>query len=151
MNSKVTSRTFATEQVKKQVLQEIGMFVSTQVTNINSETNGVLREKTILEAAYSETGNADQALTYLARAQQPDPGNKYIINGLGWTNFQKADYPLAIVWLNKAIETDATFSEPYYNLGLGYEKQGNKKLSNQNLKKAAQLSHEKARQKLGVK
>lgn len=56
MDSKISSRTFATEQVKKQVLQQIGTYVSTEVTNISSEANGVLSEMTSSEISVIAAG-----------------------------------------------------------------------------------------------
>lgn len=105
----------------------------------------------LLGSSYSELKNNEQALTYLNRAVAIDPANKYITNGLGWTYYQKNDYNLAIVWYQKSLAIDPEFAEPYYNLGLAYEKQGNPQLSTQNLKQAAKLNHKKAKDKLGIK
>jgi len=56
MDSKISSRIFATEQVKKQVLQQIGMYVSTEVIHYSAETNGILKEMSSSEISIIAAG-----------------------------------------------------------------------------------------------
>lgn len=105
----------------------------------------------IIGACYSELNKPDLALNYLNNAHSIDPNNKEVLNGIGWAYYQKNDYAAATQWYLKAIAVDANFAEPYYNLGLVYEKQGNASRSKENLQKAAQMNHEKAKSKLQQK
>ena len=57
----------------------------------------------------------------------------------GMIYYESADYTSAIQCFNEAIRIDPDFGEAYYNRGLGYMQQGNRRQAFADLSKAGEL------------
>ena len=64
--------------------------------------------------------NLDRALSLIKKAIKIDPNNGFFLDTLGWVQYQRKDYKLAVFFLEKAVTLESNSSEIINHLGDAY-------------------------------
>ncbi|MBR3986241.1 MAG: tetratricopeptide repeat protein [Bacteroidales bacterium] len=91
---------------------------------------------------YQEGNKIDQAEDIYKRILDIDDQHKLAWHNRGYIQlFTYGDYPLAIEYLTRAIQTDSTFIEAWANRACAYELNGNKEQARHDFQHALELDH----------
>lgn len=94
-------------------------------------------------AMYYQDGNKmDLAEQIYKQILDIDANNKFAWHNRGYIQcFTYGDYPLAVEYLTRAIQSDSTFLEAWTNRGCAYELLGQRDLARQDFMSALELDH----------
>jgi Flp pilus assembly protein TadD len=97
-----------------------------------------------------EGQNLDQALSLATQAKQAAPDLIPINDTLGWIQYRKGNYPVAVGLLSDVVQKVPQSAEYRYHLGMALSGAGQKDKAKEELSKALQLapplSHDDAKQ-----
>jgi tetratricopeptide (TPR) repeat protein len=97
-----------------------------------------------------EGQNLDQALSLATEAKQTAPDLIPINDTLGWIQYKKGNYPIAVGLLSEVVQKVPQSAEYRYHLGMALSGAGQKEKAKEELSKALQLapplSHDDAKQ-----
>lgn len=78
----------------------------------------------LLGTAYAETGNLEEAMKFLLKAEKMVPGSPFIQVNLGNVYKQQGQYETALMHFKGALEIKHDIPEAHYNLGSIYREHG---------------------------
>ena len=84
--------------------------------------------------------NLDQALSLATQAKQAAPELIAINDTLGWIQYKKGNYPIAVGLLSEAVQKMPQSAEYRYHLGMALSGAGQKDKAKEELSKALQLA-----------
>jgi Flp pilus assembly protein TadD len=87
-----------------------------------------------------EGQNLDQALSLATQARQTAPDLISINDTLGWIQYKKGNYPIAVGLLREVVEKAPQSAEYRYHLGMALSSAGQKDKAKEELSKALQLA-----------
>lgn len=92
----------------------------------------------IADYRYKDQQDLDSALQLAQRFQNSQ--NPFYLDTLGWLNYRKGDYGLAVVFLARAIEARPENPHVNFHLGMAHYKAGNQTEARRYLEKAIKLA-----------
>ncbi|EDX82447.1 tetratricopeptide repeat domain protein [Synechococcus sp. PCC 7335] len=108
-------------------LQESIFYYMEAVENSEADSSIQLESLNNLARVYLLTDQLQKAEEVLSRIDThiEDPITRMtVFKNLGWLNYERANYDIAIEQLNQALEADATFPDPYCLLALIQQHRG---------------------------
>jgi tetratricopeptide (TPR) repeat protein len=66
----------------------------------------------------------ERALAAWEGSYHANPSDLVAIRSIAWTHAQKARWPAAALWFERALQLDATHADSWFNLGYAHEKLG---------------------------
>jgi Flp pilus assembly protein TadD len=87
-----------------------------------------------------EGQNLDQALSLATQARQTAPDLISVNDTLGWIQYKKGNYPIAVGILSEVVEKMPQSAEYRYHLGMALSGAGQKDKAKEELSKALQLA-----------
>jgi Flp pilus assembly protein TadD len=93
----------------------------------------------VADYKYKDQQDLDNALQLAQRFQNSD--NPFYLDTLGWLNYRKGDYSLAVVFLARAAEARPDNPHLNFHLGMAHYKAGNQQEARRYLEKAVKFGN----------